>query len=95
MKGFGTVVTGTLVSGALSTGQSVALEPGSSIARIRGMQSHRRAEDRVHSGSRVALSLAGIDVSDVSRGQTIVESETLTAVTTIDVEASLLAARRD
>jgi len=91
MKGFGTVVTGTLLSGRLFTGQSVALEPGDRVARVRGMQTHRRTEERVNSGSRVALNLAGIDVSDVSRGQTIVEPGTLTAVTTIDVEASLLA----
>ena len=91
MKGFGTVVTGTLLSGTLRTGQSVALEPGDSAARVRGMQSHRRAEARINSGSRVALNLAGIDVSDVSRGQTIVEPGALIAVTTVDVEASLLA----
>ena len=91
MKGFGTVVTGTLLSGTLRTGQSVALEPGGGVARVRGMQTHRRAEERVNPGSRVALNLAGIDVSDVSRGQTIVEPEALTAVATIDVEASLLA----
>jgi selenocysteine-specific elongation factor len=91
MKGFGTVVTGTLLSGTLRTGQSVALEPGGVVARVRGMQTHRRAEECVASGSRVALNLAGIDVSDVSRGQTIVEPGALAAVTTIDVEASLLA----
>jgi selenocysteine-specific elongation factor len=91
MKGFGTVVTGTLLSGTLRTGQSVALEPGGGVARVRGMQIHRRAEERVNSGSRVALNLAGIDLSDVSRGQTIVEPGALTAVTTIDVEGSVLA----
>jgi selenocysteine-specific elongation factor len=55
------------------------------------MQIHRRAEERVNPGSRVALNLAGIDLSDVSRGQTIVEPGALTAVTTIDVEGSVLA----
>ena len=90
MKGFGTVVTGTLLAGTLRTGQSIAVEPGGVVARVRGMQTHRRTEERVNSGSRVALNLAGIDVSDVSRGQTVVEPGTLTAVTTIDVEASLL-----
>jgi selenocysteine-specific elongation factor len=90
MKGFGTVVTGTLLSGTLRIGESVALEPGSSIARIRGMQNHRRTEEVASSGSRVALNLAGIDVSDISRGQTIVEPGTLKAVTIVDVEASLL-----
>jgi selenocysteine-specific elongation factor len=95
MKGFGTVVTGTLGSGTLRVGQSVALEPGGLVARIRGMQTHRRTEERVNPGSRVALNLAGIDVSDISRGQTIVEPGNLTAVTTIDVEASLLAGSKE
>ena len=90
MKGFGTVVTGTLLSGEFHVGESLALEPGGRIVRVRGMQTHNRPEDHARSGSRVALNLAGIEVSEASRGQTLVPQETLTAVTTIDVEATLL-----
>jgi selenocysteine-specific elongation factor len=54
------------------------------------MQTHGRPEEHARSGSRVALNLAGIEVSEASRGHTLVAHETLTAVTTIDVEASLL-----
>ena len=90
MKGFGTVVTGTLLSGELHVGESLALEPGGRSVRVRGMQTHNRAEDHASSGSRVALNLGGIEVSEVSRGQTLVAQKTLTAVTTIDVEATLL-----
>jgi selenocysteine-specific elongation factor len=90
MKGFGTVVTGTLLSGEFHLGESLALEPGSHSVRVRGMQTHGHPEEYVHSGARVALNLAGIEVSEASRGQTLVAPETLTAVTTIDVEASLL-----
>jgi selenocysteine-specific elongation factor len=90
MKGFGTVVTGTLLSGELHTGESVTLEPGSRSVRVRGMQAHGRHEERVESGSRVALNLAGIEVAEVSRGQTLVSEGTLTATTTIDVDAMLL-----
>ena len=90
MKGFGTVVTGTLLSGEFRVGESLALEPGGRSVRVRGMQTHGRAEEYAHAGSRVALNLAGIEVSEVSRGQTVVAPETLSAVTTIDVEASLL-----
>src|SRR5271154_987463 len=87
MKGFGTVVTGTLLSGEFRVGDSLTLEPGSRSVRVRGMQTHGRPEERAHAGSRVALNLAGIEVSEASRGQTLVAQETLTAVTTIDVEA--------
>jgi selenocysteine-specific elongation factor len=90
MKGFGTVVTGTLLSGSIRGGQSLALEPGGRAVRVRGMQIHGRAEDLVLAGSRVALNLAGIEVSEVSRGKTLVAPGTLSAVNTIDVEAHLL-----
>jgi selenocysteine-specific elongation factor len=90
MKGFGTVVTGTLLAGSFHTGQSLTVEPGGRTVRVRGMQTHGRAEDLALAGSRVALNLAGVEVSELSRGQTLVASETLTAVTTIDVEAWLL-----
>ncbi len=90
MKGFGTVVTGTLLSGEFRVGDSLALEPGGRSVRVRGMQTHGRPEECARAGSRVALNLAGIEVSEVSRGQTLVAPETLSAVNTIDVEASLL-----
>jgi selenocysteine-specific elongation factor len=90
MKGFGTVVTGTLLSGELHVGESLTLEPGGRSARVRGVQAHGRPEERVESGSRVALNLAGIEVAEVSRGQTLVPEGTLISTTTIDVDAMLL-----
>ena len=94
MKGFGTVVTGTLLSGSIRTNETLTLEPGSRAVRVRGLQSHGRREEVVQSGSRVALNLAGIDVSEVSRGQTIVPPETLAAVSIVDVETVLLSGVR-
>jgi selenocysteine-specific elongation factor len=90
MKGFGTVVTGTLLAGSFRTGQSLTVEPGGRTVRVRGMQTHGRAEDLALAGSRVALNLAGVEVSELGRGQTLATPETLTAVTLIDVEAWLL-----
>jgi selenocysteine-specific elongation factor len=90
MKGFGTVVTGTLLAGSFQTGQSLAVEPGGRTVRVRGMQTHGHAEELALAGSRVALNLAGVEVSELVRGQTLVPAETLTAVATIDVEAWLL-----
>jgi selenocysteine-specific elongation factor len=92
MKGFGTVVTGTLLSGELNVGESLTLEPGSRTVRVRGIQTHGRPEEHVESGSRVALNLAGIEVAEVSRGQTLVCERILTSTTTIDVDAMLLPA---
>ncbi len=90
MKGFGTVVTGTLLSGSFHAGQPLTFQPGGRAVRVRAIQTHGRAEDRVLAGSRIALNLAGIEVPEVSRGQTLVAPETLAAVTAIDVEAWLL-----
>jgi selenocysteine-specific elongation factor len=90
MKGFGTVVTGTLLAGSLHAGQSLTVEPGGRAVRVRGMQAHGRAEDVALAGSRVALNLAGVEVPELSRGQTLAAPETLSAVTSIDVEAWLL-----
>jgi selenocysteine-specific elongation factor len=90
MKGFGTVVTGTLLSGSISGGESVALEPGGRAVRVRGIQAHGHSEGSVSAGSRVALNIAGVEVSEISRGQTIVQPETLSATSAIDAEVTLL-----
>jgi selenocysteine-specific elongation factor len=79
-----------LLSGSFRAGQSLTLEPGGRSVRVRGMQTHGRVEELALAGSRVALNLAGVEVAEVSRGQTLVAPETLTAVTSIDVEAWLL-----
>jgi selenocysteine-specific elongation factor len=90
VKGFGTVVTGTLLSGELQAGQSLALEPGGSAVRVRGLQNHGRAEASVPAGARVAVNLAGVEVAEISRGQTLVLPKSLSAVRAVDVEAWLL-----
>jgi selenocysteine-specific elongation factor len=72
MAGRGTVVTGTLVEGALSTGQNVVIVPGDLHARVRELQVHRQSVETAPPGQRVAVNLAGIEVSDLRRGQCIV-----------------------
>ncbi|MGH2379539.1 MAG: selenocysteine-specific translation elongation factor, partial [Candidatus Limnocylindria bacterium] len=72
MTGFGTVVTGTLIDGALAVGDEVEVVPGGRHARIRGLQTHRRPVERAAPGSRVAANLVGIDKADLERGMTLV-----------------------
>lgn len=90
MKGFGTVVTGTLLAGSFKCGQALAIEPGNRSIRVRGIQVHGHADEVAQGGSRVALNLSGIDASEIRRGQTVLDPGALPAVTVIDVEASLL-----
>lgn len=68
VSGFGTVVTGTLVGGALALGQEVMISPGERIGRVRGLQSHHQALELARPGSRVAVNLSGVEKSEVWRG---------------------------
>lgn len=90
MKGFGTVVTGTLLSGTIQNGQTVQLEPGGRMVRVRGLQTHGQHEETAQPGSRVAVNLSGVDAAEVNRGQTLVAPHTYSSVDTIDVEVRLL-----
>jgi len=90
MKGFGTVVTGTLISGTFKNGQTIEIEPGARTARIRGMQVHGHPEEQILAGSRVAMNLIGVDAPDIHRGQTLVEASSVAAVDVVDAEVILL-----
>jgi selenocysteine-specific elongation factor len=71
IKGAGTVVTGTLWSGALAKGDEVVLLPSRRTARVRGVQVHDEAVDRADAGQRVALNLAGVAVDEIARGDVV------------------------
>lgn len=90
MRGFGTVVTGTLHAGILRTGEMLALEPGGRRVRVRGMQVHGGKVSEAHAGSRVALNLSGVEVAEIRRGDTLALASTLAAVSTIEAELTLL-----
>jgi selenocysteine-specific elongation factor len=68
VSGFGTVVTGTLLDGQLTVGQEIEFQPGGQRGRVRGLQSHHHALERVKPGNRVAVNVSGIDKSEVRRG---------------------------
>lgn len=69
VAGAGTVVTGTLVEGLLSVGDDVALWPTGTRSQVKGIQVHEQARSSVGAGWRVAVALAGVDRSDVHRGE--------------------------
>ena len=77
MSGFGTVVTGTLLDGSLEVGEEVELVPGGKRARVRGLQTHKRAIERAFPGSRVAANLSGIDKDELARGMVATRPGTL------------------
>ena len=90
MTGFGTVVTGTLIDGALRVGDDVELVPGGLRGRIRGLQTHRRPIDVAQAGSRVAANLTGIEKEAIDRGMVLVHPGTLAPTNVIGVRLALL-----
>jgi selenocysteine-specific elongation factor len=90
MRGFGTVVTGTLVSGAVRKDEEVEVLPRGRRAKVRGIQVHGQAADRAAAGQRTALNLAGLDVSSLARGDTVVFPDTIEPTHMIDARLELL-----
>lgn len=84
MKGFGTVVSGTLVGGAFGVGEEVTILPGAARARIRGIQQHGESVETLEPGSRCALNLQGIDVGRVPRGAVVVRPDAVATTRVLD-----------
>ena len=76
MKGFGTVVTGTLISGSISRDDELELFPSGRKLRVRGIQVHGTAADQAVAGQRTALNLAGASTADLARGMSLALPDT-------------------
>src|SRR5690606_24737941 len=90
LKGFGTVVTGTLLDGPLREGDQVLLMPGEIQARVRQLQVHGNQVARAEPGQRVAVNLAGVERQDVRRGQVLFKGQGLEAVDKVAARLKLL-----
>jgi selenocysteine-specific elongation factor len=88
--GFGTVVTGTLVGGAIREGDRMELLPLGLEVRVRGLQSHGEKLEKAEAGQRTAVNLAGIERSDVQRGHVLCAPGALTATSSLAVRLHLL-----
>lgn len=90
MKGFGAVVTGTLVSGEICEGDEFELLPAGLRVRARGVQVHGTSVRAAQAGQRTAVNLAGVDTSAIERGMVLAGVGRLTATQIIDVELGVL-----
>jgi len=90
LKGFGTVVTGTLLDGQFSVGQQVEILPQKIETRIRGIQFHKKKIDKATAGSRTALNLTGLDVTEILRGNVVAQIGSYSPTRRIDVRFSML-----
>jgi len=91
MKGFGTVVTGTLISDKIKVGEDIQILPANINARIRGIQVHNESVEEAFSGQRTAVNLQGIEKSSIERGQVLVRPHTVWPTNRMDVTFQYLA----
>jgi selenocysteine-specific elongation factor len=85
MKGFGTVVTGTLISDRIRTGEDISILPEGTAARIRGLQVHNEPVEEAFSGQRTAVNLQGVEKSTLERGDVLVRPQTVWPTQRLDV----------
>lgn len=90
IAGFGTVATGTLIDGRFSIGDEVEVLPIGKRGRIRGLQTHKQKEEIAYPGSRTAVNIAGLDVSEVPRGNVLIHPGKYLPTQRINVNFRLL-----
>jgi selenocysteine-specific elongation factor len=91
MKGFGTVVTGTLISGTIRREDDMEVFPTGRRVRVRGVQVHGQAPENAVAGQRTALNVAGASTEDLARGMMLAPANTFVATRQLDVSLRLLA----
>ena len=85
MKGFGTVITGTSVSGKIGTGDEVTIYPQGISSKIRGLHVHNKAVDEARAGLRTAVNLQGIEKIMLRRGNILATKDSLRPTYMVDV----------
>ncbi len=94
MKGFGTVVTGTLISGTVHKEQELELHPGGKRLRVRGVQVHGAAAEQAVAGQRTALNLAGVETSELARGMMLTPPQMFRPTARVSVTLDLLSSAK-
>jgi len=90
MKGFGAVVTGTLVSGKIKEGDELELLPSQINVRVRGLQVHNKSVTEAQAGQRTAVNLAGVDTTQIERGMVLAPAGRLRPTQVVDVWVDVL-----
>lgn len=90
VPGFGTVVTGTLLSGEIAVGNELEILPSGREGRVRGIQAHGIKGDKGQAGQRLAVNLQGIDLDQVHRGDVVTPRGVFHATRTVDVRLDYL-----
>ena len=91
IKGFGTVVTGTVISGSLELGEAVTLLPSGLTSRVRSLQAYGSERQQVFAGERAAINLLGLEKSEIERGEVLARPDTVLTTSMVDVYYTHLA----
>jgi len=84
MKGFGTVVTGTVISGKIAVGETLEILPSGKEGKIRNIQVYNQSVEQSVAGQRAAINIQGIEVSDINRGDVLARPHSLTPTRIVD-----------
>ena len=90
ISGFGTVVTGTLIDGKISTGQDVELVVAGKSTRIRGLQTHKKGQTEAQPGTRVAANIINISQDEVARGEVLTTEGWMRPTDAMDVRLRVI-----
>lgn len=90
VKGFGAVVTGTLVAGEITVGAEMELLPAAKKVRVRNLQTYGKTIERAHAGQRAAINLGGLDHSEIERGMILAPSNTFRPTQIFDAHLEVL-----
>lgn len=90
VKGFGAVVTGTLISGEIGEANELEILPIGKKVRIRGIQTHGKSVKNAHAGQRTAVNLGGIEHTEMTRGMILAETGVLRPTQIFDAEIEVL-----
>ena len=90
LKGFGTVVTGTALSGTITLDSPVEILPSGIKSKVRGLQTHGRSVDKAYAGQRIGLNLQGVDRELLNRGDVVVAPDRFSPTHMIDAKLEML-----
>ena len=87
-------MTGTLLSGRLAHDDELVLQPSGRVVKVRGLHVHGKSQGEAVAGQRVAVNLSGVDVADITRGETLTSTDAVTVTRHADVQIELLPTAR-
>jgi selenocysteine-specific elongation factor len=94
IKGFGTVITGSLISGRVQVGDTIMIYPSGIKSKVRGIQVHNRSAEEAVAGMRTAINFQGLEKEAISRGEVLSKPSSLEASYMVDVSLHYLASNK-